>query len=238
VVEVHHRENRVTSVVTRRGAETASFDVNLLISSMPVRELVLALRPAAPAAVIRAALELKHRDFLTVGLIVRKTHVFPDNWIYIHDPLVKVARIQNYGNWSAEMAPDPATSSLGLEYFCNEGDALWTTSDEDLIALAKKEIQALGFARADEVQAGVVYRMSRAYPLYDPTYRASLDTVRDYLKGFANLETIGRNGLHRYNNQDHSMMTGLLAARNLASGTRTHDVWTVGNDDGYLEEVR
>lgn len=238
VVEVHHHDGRVRSVATRHGSETTSTEVAALISSMPVRELVLSLRPVPPEGVIRAALELKHRDFLTVGLIVRRTDVFPDNWIYIHDPSVKVARIQNYGNWSADMAPDPSTSSLGLEYFCNEGDSLWTTPNEELIDLAKRELASLGFARADEVATGVVYRMSRAYPLYDPTYRASLDTVRDYLKGFANLETIGRNGLHRYNNQDHSMMTGLLAARNLASGKRTHDVWAVGNDEGYLEEAR
>ena len=136
------------------------------------------------------------------------------------------------------MAPDPATSSLGFEYFCNEGDERWATPDHLLIAQARAELEALGFARSSEVEAGVVYRMSHAYPLYDGSYKESLDTVKDYLRRFANLETIGRNGLHRYNNQDHSMMTGLLAARNVAAGLRIHDVWSVGHDDGYLEEVR
>ena len=238
MIEVHHGDDRVASIVTRRGDESVETRTSALISSMPIGELVFALRPIAPEAVIRAARDLKHRDFLTVGLIVRKADVFPDNWIYIHDPSVDVARIQNYGNWSRDMAPDPATSSLGFEYFCNEGDERWATPDHLLIAQARAELEALGFARSSEVEAGVVYRMSHAYPLYDGSYKESLDTVKDYLRRFANIETIGRNGLHRYNNQDHSMMTGLLAARNVAAGLRIHDVWSVGHDDGYLEEVR
>src|SRR5262249_44721204 len=153
--------------------------------------------------------------FLTVCLVVDRAQVFLDNWIYVHDAGVRVARIQNFKNWSAEMVPDPRTTSLGLEYFCHEGDDLWGLPDTELVALASREVEAIGLARASEVRDGCVLRVPKAYPVYTSTYRDGLETVRRYIEGFENLQTVGRNGMHRYNNQDHAMLTGMAAARNL-----------------------
>jgi protoporphyrinogen oxidase len=185
----------------------------------------------------RAAEALHHRDYLTVCLLVRREHLFPDNWIYVHEPSVKVARIQNYKNWSPEMVPDPSFTSLGLEYFCQEGDELWRQSDEGLVELATRELDAIGLARGAEVVDGCVFRAREAYPIYDATYAASLRVVRNFVGRFENLQTIGRNGLHRYNNQDHAMMSGFLAARNLLQGRR-FDVWSLSSDAEYFEEAR
>ncbi len=185
------------------------------LSTLPVRELIRAMSPAAPDEVIRAADSLKYRDFLTVVLIVDRAETFPDNWIYIHEPDVKVGRVQNFKNWSPDLVPDPSKTSLGLEYFCFEGDDLWTTSDADLIELGRREIEAIGLARASEVIDGCVVRMPKAYPVYDDHYQAHLAVIRGWLRTLPNLELAGRNGMHKYNNQDHSMMTALLAARNI-----------------------
>jgi hypothetical protein len=187
--------------------------------------------------VLEAARALTYRDFLTVCLIVNRADLFPDNWIYVHDPLVKVGRIQNYRNWSPAMVPDPAKTGLGLEYFCTEGDALWRATDEDLVALGTREIAAIGLARADEVADGHVVRVPKAYPIYDSAYREHLDVLKSYLAGFTNLQTIGRNGLHRYDNQDHAMLTAMLAVRNVALNER-NDVWGVNADPEYQEEIR
>jgi protoporphyrinogen oxidase len=162
--------------------------------------------------------------------------VFPDNWIYVHDPDVKVARIQNFKNWSPDMVPDPAKTSLGLEYFCNEGDELWNASDEALVDRAKHELERIGLARAADVEDGCVFRVPKAYPVYDTDYREYLTTVRRFITRLENLQTVGRNGLHRYNNQDHAMATGMLAARNLILGEH-HDVWSVNTDEAYHEEI-
>jgi protoporphyrinogen oxidase len=181
----------------------------------------------------RAAEGLKYRDFLTVVLIVKKKDVFPDNWIYVHTPHIHVGRIQNYKNWSAAMVPDPQTTCLGMEYFCNEGDALWSRGDDDLVELARREVVAIGFAEPEEIFDGAVLRQKKAYPVYDPTYRGHLDRLRDYLLRFENLQMIGRNGLHKYDNQDHAMLTALLAVKNILGGR--HDVWGVNASDEYLE---
>ena len=181
----------------------------------------------------QAAAALGYRDFLIVGLIIDQAHLFDDNWLYIHSPEVQVGRIQNFKNWSSAMVPDPATTCLGMEYFCNEGGTLWTMPDEELIALATHEMEQLGLAPGGRVIDGVVIRQVKAYPVYDPHYRAHVETIRLYLNGFDNLQTIGRNGLHRYNNQDHSMLTGLLAARNLFGGK--HDLWDVNTERSYYE---
>jgi hypothetical protein len=187
--------------------------------------------------VLDAARALHYRDFLTVCLIVNRARLFPDNWIYVHDPSVKVGRIQNYGNWSPAMVPDGTKTGLGLEYFCAEGDALWRTPDPELIALGAREVEAIGLARASDVEDGCVVRVPKAYPVYDRTYREQLDVLREFLAGFANLQTIGRNGLHRYDNQDHAMLTGMLAARNVVLGER-NDVWGINADPEYHEEMR
>jgi len=233
VKTIHWRGNRVEAVETANGQRV---DGSHFISSMPLRELILRLSPAAPSDVRAAAEGLKYRDFLTVALIVNRAEVFPDNWIYIHDPEVRMGRIQNFKNWSPDMVPDPNTTCLGLEYFCFAGDGLWTMRDEDLIALGKREIEMLGLARADEVVDGSVVRMPKAYPVYDANYSEHLRVVRAFLGGLTNLQVVGRNGMHRYNNQDHSMLTAMLAVENIL-GAR-HDLWSVNDEREYIEEIK
>src|SRR4029453_17281398 len=217
-----------------RGEEPVRGDQ--FLSSMPVTELVLRLSPPAPDAVREAARRLTYRDFLTVCLIVDRPGPFPDTWIYVHSPAGKVGRIQNFRSWSPDMVPDPTKGSLGLEYFCSEGDALWTMADGELIRLGKEELEGIGLARASEISDDFVFRVPKAYPVYDADYREHLDTVRGFVDGLENLQTIGRNGLHRYNNQDHAMLTGLLAVRNLEGGAR-HDLWSVNTEPEYHEEI-
>lgn len=238
VVRVRREGMRVTGVGVRGpdGTERTVAGTDF-VSSMPVTELIAGLDPPAPPEVRAAAAALRYRDFLTVCLIVDRADLFPDNWIYVHDPDVRVGRIQNFKNWSPDMVPDPAKTSLGLEYFCDEGDALWRSSDADLIALGRAEVERLGLARAAEVSDGCVVRVPKAYPVYDAGYREHLACVRRFVDGFENLQTIGRNGLHRYNNQDHAMLTGLLAVRNLVDGER-NDLWAVNTEQDYHEEIR
>jgi protoporphyrinogen oxidase len=184
----------------------------------------------------QAARQLRFRAFLTVCVIVDAAHMFPDNWIYVHEPNVRVARIQNFKNWSPDMTPDPAKTSLGLEYFCDEGDATWLTPDGDLIDLAARELASIGLiADPSEVVDGCVFRVPKAYPIYDEEYAEALQVVRAYVDGFDNLRTVGRNGLHRYNNQDHSMVAGQMAARQLLLG-ETGDLWSINTDDEYHEQ--
>jgi protoporphyrinogen oxidase len=228
--------NKVTGIRVKgeRGVEIV--EGTHFISSMPIRELIQRFDPPAPANVLAAANNLNYRDFLTVALVVNKSDLFPDNWIYIHDPAVKLGRIQNFKNWSPEMVPDPTKSCLGLEYFCFEGDGLWNMKDEDLIALGKKELQILGLANASDIEDGAVVRMPKAYPVYDGGYTEALDTVRQFLNRFPNIQLVGRNGMHKYNNQDHSMLTAMLAAKNILG--HNYDLWGVNVDQEYHEEVQ
>ena len=235
VTAVHHEGGRVTGVtVTRADGTTQRHPASSVLSSMPMRELIECLDPAAPEEALAAARSLNYRDFLTVVLIVDQEDVFPDNWIYIHAPDVEVGRIQNYKNWSPYMVPDASRTSLGLEYFVDEGDELWSMADEDLVELGKKECDRLGLVSKEKVVAGKALRVKKAYPIYDDGYKAALEVIRAWLSGLENLIPVGRNGQHRYNNQDHSMMTGLLAARNLAGAE--HDVWDVNVEQEYHEE--
>jgi protoporphyrinogen oxidase len=237
VVEIEHDGQLVTSFLARdhEGRQTRYFGRNFL-STLPIRDLIRAMKPSAPAEVITAAEALKYRDFLTVVLIVDKAETFPDNWIYIHEPKVRVGRIQNFKNWSPELVPDPSKTSLGLEYFCFEGDDLWTMADEDLLALARREIDSMGLVAAADVVDGCVVRMPKAYPVYDDDYQKNVAIIRDWLKNLSNIELAGRNGMHKYNNQDHSMMTALLAARNIL-GLGRFDTWKVNTDAEYHEEA-
>ncbi|MGI9074977.1 MAG: NAD(P)/FAD-dependent oxidoreductase [Bryobacteraceae bacterium] len=204
------------------------------ISSIPIRELIEALDPVPPEALRRAACDFHYRDFITVALIVRGRNLFPDNWIYIHDPGLSVGRIQNYNNWSADMTSDPEMTCLGLEYFCFEGDRYWNAADDELIGMAKKELAQLGLAKECDVVDGTVVRVAKAYPIYDSVYKQALGAVRDFLRTVPNLQLIGRNGMHRYNNQDHSMLTGILASRNILGGH--FDLWSLTGDMNYLEQ--
>ncbi|HUI52348.1 MAG TPA: hypothetical protein VLX60_11215, partial [Terriglobales bacterium] len=210
-----------------------------LVSSMPIRQLVSEIEPRLPEEALRAGNSLRYRDFLTIGLILRERNRFNDNWIYIHDPNVKVGRVQNYKSWSPEMVPDPEFCCYGLEYFCFEGDGLWNSDDEDLKALAKKEIGQIGLGAASDVVDGCVIRQAKAYPVYDDDYRKHVDVVRQALSANCpNLHLVGRNGMHKYNNQDHAMMTALLAARNILAGEAKYDIWAVNEDGEYHESGR
>jgi protoporphyrinogen oxidase len=233
---VMHDHGRVTHLEVQRSGQSDLQPVANLITSMPVRDLILKLEPPPPDVVLAAARQLKYRSFLTVCLIVDQEETFPDNWIYVHEPQVQVARIQNYRNWSPAMVPAGGGTGLGLEYFCDEGDALWTTPDAELIALATREIEDIGLAPSSRVRDGMVYRVPKAYPVYDSSYAGALQVIREYLDGFANLRTIGRSGLHRYNNQDHAMLTGVYAARSLIRG-EVHDLWQINAEQEYLEEM-
>ena len=195
-----------------------SYTANHVISSAPVRELVEKITPT-PISRLHAR-ELKYRDFLTVALMVKKPDLFPDNWIYIHDPSVKVGRVQNFRSWSPEMV-QPGMSCLGLEYFCFEGDGLWSAPDEELIALAKREIAKIGLIAESDVTDACVVRQPKAYPVYDEDYRENVATIRQDLEGlYPTLHMVGRNGMHKYNNQDHAMMTAMLTAQNILRGDR------------------
>jgi len=214
-------------------------DFDHVISSAPLRELIHCVKPAPKSDVLAAADSLRYRDFLTVALVVRPSNPFDDNWIYIHDPKVKVGRIQNFGSWSPEMIPDPKLACYGLEYFCFEGDGLWNSSDESLIELAKAELQQLGLVKPGDVLDGNVVRQPKSYPVYDDDYAKHVDVIRSELdQTYPNLHLVGRNGMHKYNNQDHSMMTALLVSRNILSGSKQYDVWCVNQDAEYHEESR
>ena len=206
-----------------------------VISSLPLRSAVAMTRPAAPDAVEAAARGLRYRDFLTVALVIDGEDLFPDNWIYVHEPRVRVGRIQNYRSWSPWMVPDPATASVGLEYFCFERDELWAQSDDELVALATREIAELGLANPARVRGGYVARVPKAYPIYDADYAERVSTIRAWLDTVPDLQQIGRNGLHRYNNSDHSSLTAMRAVENLLDG-EAHDIWAVNAESVYHEE--
>jgi protoporphyrinogen oxidase len=237
VVGIHRRGNRIDSVDVSCNGHRESIPGTDFISSMPVTEFLKQLDPPPPPTVIEAAEQLRYRDFLTVCLIVNQPDLFPDNWIYIHAPEVQVGRIQNFKNWSPDMVPDPTKTSLGLEYFCTEGDELWNLADAELIELGKREVERIGLARYADIEDGCICRVPKSYPVYDSGYCDCLATIREFVDSLENFQTIGRNGLHRYNNQDHAMLTGMLAVRNLVLGEK-HDLWSVNTDQEYHEELR
>jgi len=204
------------------------------ISSAPMRELAARLHPL-PQSTLEAS-RLRYRDFLTVALKIRSEDLFPDNWIYIHDSKVRVGRIQNFRSWSPEMVPDSDVACVGLEYFCFEGDDLWASSDDALIALATREMATLGLVKPEQVIGGAVVRQEKAYPVYDDEYAANVDAMRKELEVTSpTLHLIGRNGMHRYNNQDHAMMTAMLTVENIIAGERVYDIWCVNEDAEYHE---
>jgi len=235
VVGILWSGNRVTALEVNRNGQLELVQGTDFISSMPIREAMGKFKPPVPREVLRAANGLKYRDFITIALIVNKREVFPDNWIYIHDPEVKVGRIQNFKNWSPFMVPDEGKTCLGLEYFCFEGDGFWTLPDNELIELGKMELEVLGLVRASEVEDALVVKMPKAYPIYDSGYQESLGIVREFLQNISNFQLVGRNGMHKYNNQDHSMLTAMLAVENILGSN--HDLWKVNTDQEYHEEI-
>ncbi len=235
ITRVERKGNRITGVIARKDDSEMRFCADFFINTMPISALIQRLDPLPPETILEAARGLKYRDFLIVPIIINRAVLFPDNWLYIHSPGFQVGRIQNFKNWSIEMVPDPSKTCLGMEYFCSEGDALWSMSNTDLIKLATQEIVKLnlGVVAAD-VEDGTVIRQHKAYPVYDNTYRNNLKILQDYLATFENLQTVGRNGMHRYNNQDHSMVTAMLAVKNIF-GER-HNLWDVNMERSYHED--
>jgi protoporphyrinogen oxidase len=235
VTRIRHEGGRAVEVVAREdGGAELHFPASAVISSMPITGLLKAMDPPVPDRVRLPAEDLHYRDFLTIALVVPEDSGFPDNWIYVHDPNVKLGRIQNFGSWSPFMVKEGRTC-LGLEYFVFEGDEIWTTADEDLVALGTRELASLGLVDADRVQAGFVVRMPKAYPVYDDTYKANVEVLREWLATEAsNVFPVGRNGMHKYNNQDHSMYTAMLTVENLLGAH--HDVWSVNVEEDYHEE--
>ena len=222
--------------VEARAADGAveTWTADNLVSSAAIRDLAEALHPAPVTR--RHAVALSYRDFIIVALIARAETCFPDNWIYIHDPSVKVGRVQNFVSWSPEMVPDKRHICLGMEYFCFEGDGLWALADAELVALAKREIGQIGLIDPASVVDACVIRQPKAYPVYDQDYAGHVAQIRrDLETTFPTLHLVGRNGMHKYNNQDHSMMTGILAARNIIAGRRVADPWQVNEDAEYGE---
>jgi UDP-galactopyranose mutase len=234
VTAVHHRGGRAVAITAETEGVPTRYECTHVLSSMPIGALIRAMDPPAPADVVAAANALRYRDFITVALVVPEADGFPDNWIYINDANVKVGRIQNFGRWSPYLVKDGRTC-LGLELFVNEGDEWWTMSDEALIAEGARELDAIGLVARDKVEAGYVVRMPKAYPMYDGSYKENVDILRRWLEEQTpNVFAVGRNGMHKYNNQDHSMYTAMLAVENMFGAE--HDIWTVNVEAAYHEE--
>ncbi|BAQ61827.1 adrenodoxin reductase [Geminocystis sp. NIES-3708] len=236
IIKINRKSTKILSIEVEEKGEIKIIEGKHFISSMPLTKLLNIIEPKPPENVLKTANKLNYRDFLIVALIIDAENLFPDNWIYIHDQNFRVGRIQNFKNWSPKMVPDITKTCLGMEYFCSEGDDLWNLSNPELIELATKELKELGLARYKLVEGGTVLRQKKAYPVYDKNYYEYLTIIKDYLGTFENLQTIGRNGMHRYNNQDHSMLTGLLAAKNILG--EKHDLWKVNTEKSYYEEFQ
>jgi protoporphyrinogen oxidase len=231
---IHHDHSVVEAVTMQHDGRTIEVPVDAVLSSIALSELILILDPAPPQEIVEAAARLRYRSLCLVALVIDREEPFPDNWIYLHDPGVRAGRVQNFGAWSPDMVR-PGTTCLGAEYFCFEGDDFWELPDERAVALATEELARIGLLDPDDVVDGVKVRVPKAYPMYVGRYREDVAELRGYLAAFENLKTFGRNGLHRYNNQDHSMWTAILATLNLVDGTE-YDVWSVNTEAEYHEE--
>jgi protoporphyrinogen oxidase len=236
VNRIRHEGGRAVAVGSMTEGAATEHLASAVVSSMPLSALVKALDPPAPPEVLAAADDLHYRDHLTIALVVPEMESFPDNWVYVHDPTVRMGRIQNFGRWSPYMVKDGRTC-LGLEYFVFEGDEIWSMADDDLVEMGKREIGILGLVGPSTVEAGYVVRMAKAYPYYDADYKRNVEVVRQWLDAnVTNVYPVGRNGMHRYNNQDHSMYTAMLTVENLTGAS--HDVWSVNVEEEYHEEMK
>jgi protoporphyrinogen oxidase len=234
VVTIEHADGRAHTVVTESNGTSNRYECTEVVSSMPISALLRAMDPPVPDEVKAAADHLRYRAHITVGLVVPEEFSFPDNWIYINDANVKVGRVQNFGRWSPYLVKDGRTC-LGLEIFVNEGDEWWTMPDEQLVETGKRELEQIGLIVASKVEAGYVIRTPKAYPFYDATYKANVEVLRRWIEEHTpNVYPVGRNGMHRYNNQDHSMYTAMLSVENIFGAH--HDVWSVNVEEEYHEE--
>ncbi|WP_373479349.1 NAD(P)/FAD-dependent oxidoreductase [Geminocystis sp.] len=235
VIKIQRKDKKITAIIAQKGNETFRVTADHFINTMAITALIRRLEPLPPENILKAASTLKYRDFLIVPLIIDQEHLFPDNWIYIHSPEFQVGRIQNFKNWSLKMVADVTKTCLGMEYFCSEGDKLWEMNNEDLIRLASEEVVNLGLI--DDIKKvidGTVIRQKKAYPVYDEEYQKNLIILQEYIDEFENLQSVGRNGMHRYNNQDHSMLSALLAVENIFG--ENHNLWDINTERSYHEE--
>jgi len=237
VVKIGHANGRATHVVTRDAkGEEKTWEGDDFILSLPLQETVHAFDPPLSQDVLHAGDSLRYRAFLTVTLMIEKTGMFPDQWIYVHSPEVRLGRIQNFNNWSRFLVPTEGVTCLGLEYFCEEDDAFWQTPDQDLTTLGIAELKKIGLLGNEKVLDSCVVRMPKAYPVYTQDYASAVDTIRKALDGFSNLQVVGRNGMHKYNNQDHSMLTAQLAAKNIQG--EKWNLWDVNAEASYHESTK
>jgi protoporphyrinogen oxidase len=239
VTKVNHDNYVVKSIeyIDETGAVKQQEGTDFL-SSIPITELVQIMNPTADKEVIAAARSLSYRSIITIDIVINKKEVFPDNWIYIHSPEVKLGRIQNFKNWSRDMISNENKTTLGLEYFCNEGDGFWNMPDEELFKLAAFEIEKIKICKASDIEDHIIVRVPKAYPVYDMEYNGHLSIIENYVKKFGNLQLAGRYGLFKYNNMDHSILTALYAAKNIVSGSPLYDTWTVNTEEEYHEEKK
>ena len=233
VIRMRHEDHSIQAIYVQHNQKEVEIPGSKVISTMSLQGLITCLDPPPPKEVLEAARKLTYRAFILVGLILKHKNLFPDQWIYVHSPWVRVGRIQNYKNWSVAMVPDPGKTSLGMEYFCTEGDETWKMSDTELLELARGELARLGLIEKEECEDGIVFRQSEAYPVYDNDYDQRLQVIKQFLKTIDNLQTVGRNGMHRYNNMDHSMVTAMLAVKNILGAN--HDLWELKDHQRYLE---
>jgi protoporphyrinogen oxidase len=233
---IFHENNRINKIEYKNNGKLYYDEGKNYISSMPITELINKMSPKPPEEIINAALKLKYRSLVTVDIVVKKEELFPDNWIYIHSPEVKLGRIQNFKNWSISMVKDKSKTTLGLEYFCNEDDEMWNMKDEELFNLASSEVEKIKICKKEDIEDYIIVRVPKAYPVYSMGYKQSLNKIIKYLKGFENLQLIGRYGLFKYNNMDHSIMTGIYAAENIKAGEKKFIINDINADDEYHEE--
>ncbi len=237
-VEIKHAGGKIISVRVRsKNGEMRTVELEAVISSMPLAEIFTLFSPRLETAAVQAAASLNYRDFITVALIVDRKDMFPDNWIYIHEPGVMVGRIQNFKNWSPDMVADSSKTCLGLEYFCFKTDPIWSMPDKDIVGLAGQELVKIGLAKKEEIVDGKVVRMEKTYPVYDDAYEKAMPAIKQTLARFSNFYAVGRNGMHKYNNQDHAMYTAMLAVENILDG-KNHDLWKVNVERAYHEEAK
>jgi protoporphyrinogen oxidase len=234
-IQIEHDNNEITGIIYLHNNKREKIPVKQLISSAAITSLVSMLSPKAPDRVLESSKCLNYRNLIVVVLMIDKKNLFPDQWIYIHSPDVKVGRIQNYANWSAAMLPDQEKTCIAMEYFCTEGDEIWESSDDTLITQASQELALLGLADINDIIDHCVVRQPKAYPVYDQNYSNNLEIIKAYINKFTNLQTIGRNGMHRYNNQDHSMLTGIMAVQNIFDNAN-NNIWSINEEEDYLEE--
>jgi protoporphyrinogen oxidase len=234
VIRLRQKGHVIQTILVKNDKGITEIPGNDFISAMPLGELIPRWDPQPPREVVEAAKKLRYRAMILVGLIVNRETLFPDQWIYVHSPKAKVGRIQNFKNWSAAMLPDPAKTSLGMEYFCSEGDEIWSMSDARLLELAMNHLSLMGWTTLGAPREGLVFRQAKAYPVYDSGYQERLEIIHRFLSTIPNFQSVGRGGIHRYNNQDHSMYTAMLAVKNLFG--EGHDLWSVNTGSSCGEE--